>query len=1508
MNAAGGRGFEDRAGGKVDDDTKMVNVPGLKAPTISIPSLLNSMPRLVLRAGGGFSSFLHAIVSNKPCDRDDHTEAKWIWPIPVPYPEAFRSGSSTGVLWKKKRLCLEVLLLDWFWLGKPTGSPANLRLGRQLTAKQWRVVRTLEHLAEDENSVEHVDAESMGRLAGKIELQDEELAAMHRALDSLNNYGCSMFPSSGASFDRVADAGFAEECSRGAFGTFTGEVKAVSHVAARAIDASRISFGEPPAFDPVPYLDRRTAMMYDEPQRFTDKAGVDPPMVSVRATQKQKIDLYRKMAACGRLTFFPANEVDPKFTSGLFSVPKDLSRDRLIIDSRPPNATETGLNHWTQCAANGFNVTQLELEPHQYLSLSGQEVKDFYYQFRVGPQRAKRNCLQGFLDLTELREIFGDRADLPKTGGYVALQTMAMGDICACEFAQGSHLGLLLQHHALHPEELLRYRHPPPRGLLSIGVVIDDLVLLEKVHFSLTEDTPTLADDRMKTILEAYDSAHLPTNPKKAFYNSATASFWGISVDGKKGLVRPNPQRLWPLLLITLRVVLMGVVTISLLESLAGSWVSIFVLRRRYLCVMNEVFKAIHCGATGGMVLRMSAGLKDELVSCCILGMMTVCNLRATTLPMIKATDASDWGMAAVSAKLPIAIAREASRFSLSKSVWSKLLPPGKAWLKTKQLLHAVQELPNEDEVFDVHPLWEVLARYPQYREEWRRPYVRSCHINIGELEAHLREEARLGSVSSSVRCLFGLDSQVGLGCLVKGRSSSAALNSLLSRSLPIYAGSDVYGHYGYFPSALNQADHPTRGSSPTAPDIDKPAWWDALACGDPSLFDRWLSDQSADGVGVVHDSEFAPLGYVRPPERAVGLTAAVDDEATRSNAAVDESSAATVDVSVAGEEELTFSDDPKRLSDDAIKLLEALPEEFIWWPKNSDKKFVKKGALDLYTGQGGVARKLLAMGCPFVVSLDWKRTSKADLLDPSLQKQLLELILAGAFELVGSAVICSSFSKAITPGVRSPRYPAGLPGMRRSMREKVRQGNVHARYNVEVIAASEDSNTYFWLENPDSRYLWIQGGYSRFRPPDSGEVMRADFCRFGTPWRKRTRVATSVPSLKGKRFLCRCPSGRHFPLRGQHPFLKRPWTAVAEPYPRGFAHLIARSAARDIGWGQMVQGCSRSSTLRVGEAQNPGPRIRRQPRHISLEQFSVQLPGTILLGERCWERFFTWCENFVQSCSLLELFLQVPLFLAHAIRRYGDEEFQRGGSLLYYRHLVLTGQRKVPGLKPLAHICWDLATRWELAEPVTHRTPIMPLPLLESMLMMAWQHKWYRWVGVTLLSFFGISRVGEVLRLRRRELLLPSDLLDDEHSAAYVVLWKSKTSTRQPARVQHLKLVDERAIRMLETIYRMQPKERFLYHGSPSMYRTRWDYLLKLLEIPAELRLTPSGLRGGGSIELYRRGESITNIQWRMRIRNVSTLESYIQEVAAVSLLPELGPTVAARIKCFSQLFRIHF
>ena len=135
------------------------------------------------------------------------------------------------------------------------------------------------------------------------------------------------------------------------------------------------------------------------------------------------------------------------------------------------------------------------------------------------------------------------------------------------------------------------------------------------------------------------------------------------------------------------------------------------------MCTMEVVFKALHCGAGPSCVLRLSEELKGELIGFVLLGMVCVCNLRARTLPVVKATDSSNWGMAAVESQLPLGIARELGRFCLSKSVWSKMLPPpGKAWLRAKQLLDPRDELPD-GEYFDTHPLWETMARCCRYKE-----------------------------------------------------------------------------------------------------------------------------------------------------------------------------------------------------------------------------------------------------------------------------------------------------------------------------------------------------------------------------------------------------------------------------------------------------------------------------------------------------------------------------------------------------------------------------------------------------------------------------------------------------------------------------------------------------------------------------------------------------------------------------------------------------------------------
>lgn len=370
-------------------------------------------------------------------------------------------------------------------------------------------------------------------------------------------------------------------------------------------------------------------------------------------------------------------------------------------------------------------------------------------------------------------------------------------------------------------EELLTLRGPVPRGLLS---VIDDLVLLEKA--ADVKPSP-LSSARLRKIEEAYLASKLPTNQKKAFDDSLTGSFWGVQVDGRKGLVRANETRSWPLVLITVRVCCLGLCTIGLLRSLVGSYISILSLRRRTMSAMNLVFEAISA-STDDCV--WGGPLTDELFTLVALSLLSVVNLRSTALSTIRA-DASDWGMAAVSADLPVQVAREAMCLSLSKSVWSNLLPPLKAWKRVKELLLPEDELPGA-EVFDVHPFWEDLACCVSYKEQWRKPHLRA-------LRGYLIEEKRLCKQHCSFRVPVGLDSQVALGALVKGRSSSRALNAELCRSLGYYLGSDVYPGFGYFPSALNRADGPTRFDRPAPVSRPLPWWWEPVVNENYDAFDR---------------------------------------------------------------------------------------------------------------------------------------------------------------------------------------------------------------------------------------------------------------------------------------------------------------------------------------------------------------------------------------------------------------------------------------------------------------------------------------------------------------------------------------------------------------------------------------------------------------------------------------------------------------------------------------------
>ena len=1481
-----------------DADTKMVNIPGSRAPTVYVPAFVNSWLRVVSKYGGKLATFVKSFLSNKPWSEGSDHSLRGLWPIPPPYPEVFGGDSAFGSLWRKRRLVLQLLLLNWLQLGRPSTCPGALWPGRRLSARQWRCVRRLEHLSEDCNSLMQVDAHLMARAALRTESSADQLDALHRAMASLRSttfvpYGADSCSVTKAEREKHGD----DSGAAGVYGEFDGECSAVDGVVAQPIHADRLHFVGSPCFNPVPYFDKVTAHAYEFPLDCErDDVLEPPPKVSIHGSAVQRNLLFQKMAACGRLIPLAKHEVRDNLPCGLFAVPKDLDRDRLILDARPPNTVEKALNTWTQTMSSATCLSNIELDDDQCLIMSGRDIRDYFYQFTVSEQRCRRNFLAGLLQPEDLRFIFDRDFTEP---GYVGLSTLAMGDLNACEFAQGSHVQLILSCGGADRSELLMMREPIPRGLLSIGVVIDDLVCLEKVLRADLQNgvfsRRSELDRRMELIMKKYAEVGLPTNEKKAFDNTTSSSFWGVQVDGEKGLVRANETRLWPLLLITLRVCCLGLTTIGLLRSLAGSYISILSLRRRLLSSMNFVFDAIAASEYDSQVLRLSKDLTDELFTMMILSTLAVVNLRAKTLGTVRATDASNWGMAAVAADVPVAIAREALRLSLSKGCWTKLLPPAKAWLRSKELLAEDDELPG-GEHFDVHPFWEGLARSIEYKEMWRRMHPKLIHVNIGELRAHLIEETKVGLQHCSVRVAYALDSQVALGSLVKGRASSKALNSELLRSLPMMLGCDLYGGYGYWPSKLNRADGPTRDADPDSPDWPKPWWWDEICSGKFDSFDEWLNRT---------EKTVLPTSADKLP----GVAEAGNEVDLRSGGAVRACTRSRRPVCDRGGE---LDHEASSLVPAAIEILMSYPRKQFYFSKDF-AGFNQPGALDLYSGRGGVAKALVKGGCPWVLSFELNRGEGENVLLESNKTNILKLIQLKACKLVGSAMVCKSFSRAVTPAVRDLQYPRGKPGISEAMREKVREGNAMADFGAEVHAACEaeeedvsERKVFYWTENPDSSHLWGQRKYKRYRDPSSQDIFRADYCRFGTGWRKRTRVATSLPKLKGLRIMCSCKR-RHQQLRGQHPTLRVPSTLVAQPYPRGFCQVIASAALEACGWSGIGNGkfniadCAKCSSLRIGEAGHPGPRRQIVQRGFSLEDAPVQTWATLRLGDQQWDKFYLWCSRRMRT-EPLDLFLKVPIFLAHAVRRYGDHEFYSGGSLLYFRHLILVSLRKIPQLKPYVSICWDLATRWEKAEPTVHRTPV-PEVLLEALVSLGWSFNWKRWCAVCLICFFGIARAGEVLQCRREDLLLPCDMMY-ECDAAFLLLKRSKTSYRQLAKVQHLKITNLHAVKLLNLVYQGAARHELLFFGSAHVFRRRWDFLLRILEIPEYVHVTPGGLRGGGAVASYRKGASISDLLWAMRLKQVSTLEAYLQEVAALSLLTELPVPARRAIRSAASLF----
>ena len=206
----------------------------------------------------------------------------------------------------------------------------------------------------------------------------------------------------------------------------------------------------------------------------------------------------------------------------------------------------------------------------------------------------------------------------------------------------------------------------------------------------------------------------------------------------------------------------------------------------------------------------------------------------------------------------------------------------------------------------------------------------------------------------------------------------------------------------------------------------------------------------------------------------------------------------------------------------------------------------------------------MIKEGCPWVLTWELGRSAAEDLNTRKGRRLIERLLWSGAVRTLGAAPVCSSFSRAVHPDVRSVDLPGGLPHISPAMFIKVCIGNSQNKWLARLRRIWEKLSLPFFIENPDSSFFWRMPGWEDCAPADSPRLFRCDLCHFGCPWRKRTRFATNT-SLAGGRYLCK-KSG-HRVLRGCSVAHRKPWTLVAQTYPLGLCKVLARALCAAAAW-----------------------------------------------------------------------------------------------------------------------------------------------------------------------------------------------------------------------------------------------------------------------------------------------------------------------------------------------------
>lgn len=514
------------------------------------------------------------------------------------------------------------------------------------------------------------------------------------------------------------------------------------------------------------------------------------PRARVHATHIEWIKLIRRLIDCNMIEF----TTKPIVINGLFGVPKPDGTIRLIVDGRA--ACQVFIDSPRVELPTPDLLPKLSVsDPRQTVYVAKSDLSDFFYRFRIPDWMLPYFALPG-IKAGELGPGFSARYGGDNVMVYPCLAVLAMGWSHSVYLTQTAHEHLLNTRTRLQPEDRITttsdLRIEP--GRIRHLVYIDDLIILGL--------DPILIRELQLEYIDEAENMHLPVKPSKVILPSCEGvDCLGIEFHGREHTIAPRADKLHQLREDTYRLLQQGTATGRELAAIVGRWTWMMLVLRASLAIFNNVYRFVQSKqqqqSGGRTVWKLWPSVITELWCVARISPLLIAHLSNHWYPETIAVDASLSGQGVVAARVPVGD----MEYAASISGRSSIAPAGQ---KSPMDEHVDQLLLNRP--------WRTLIAAP-----WRGGDEE--HINSYEIRAVSTAVRRvLSQPHQSIRhrLLILSDSQVAVGALSKGRSSSPVLLRRIRPLSALLLASGLQIFLRWIPSQSNPADGPSRLFEPS--------------------------------------------------------------------------------------------------------------------------------------------------------------------------------------------------------------------------------------------------------------------------------------------------------------------------------------------------------------------------------------------------------------------------------------------------------------------------------------------------------------------------------------------------------------------------------------------------------------------------------------------------------------------------------------------------------------------